>query len=461
MVRDQLPKILAALVIASGLVLPLAAQPARAADVTFGAPSATVAYGDAITFTVPMTSTAPLERVELRLRFPDSLGPFITEVPAGPAGSQTLTYRLDLAGSGHLAPNTEIEATWAAVAAPGEAPVLSASDTIRYTDTDHDWRTLKGDLVAVHWYEGGEAFARRALDIGDKAVKDTAKLLGVTESEPVDFFIYGDEASFRKALGPGTRENVGGQARSDIRTLFALITPDAIDDPWVGVVIPHELVHLVLDTAVRNPYRFPPRWLNEGLAVYLSEGYKRGDRALVEASALNGDLLPLTALAGQFPTEPDKTYLAYAESVSAIDHLVRTDGERALLDLVAAYADGPTDDEAFTRALGRDLGAFQDGWLAELGAPAPVQYGPAANPPGAIPPGWDAPAPGAGPAATAAAPVPTGSPASALPSAAPAAPGEAPTQGGSETVLVLGAVALVVLVVIAGMVVARRRTAGP
>jgi hypothetical protein len=37
-------------------------------------------------------------------------------------------------------------------------------------------------------------------------------------------------------------------------------------------VVPHELVHLVFDTAVKNPYHFPPRWLNEGLAVYLSEG---------------------------------------------------------------------------------------------------------------------------------------------------------------------------------------------
>ena len=38
------------------------------------------------------------------------------------------------------------------------------------------------------------------------------------------------------------------------------------------VVVPHELTHLVFDTAVTNPYHFPPRWLNEGLAVYLSEG---------------------------------------------------------------------------------------------------------------------------------------------------------------------------------------------
>ena len=214
----RLPRMVAALLLAAGLLLPATAQPARAADVMFGAPAATIAYGDAITFSVPISSTAPLERVELRLRFPDSPGPFITEVPVGPAGAQTLTYRLDLTGSGHLAPNTEIEATWAAVVAPGEDPVLSASDTIRYTDTDHDWRTLKGDLVVVHWYEGDEAFARRALEIGDKAVQDTAKLLGVTETEPVDFFIYADEASFREGTGsrhPRERGRPGAVGHQD------------------------------------------------------------------------------------------------------------------------------------------------------------------------------------------------------------------------------------------------------
>ena len=63
----------------------------------------------------------------------------------------------------------------------------------------------------------------------------------------------------------------------------------------------HELVHLVFDTAVTNPYHFPPRWLNEGLAVYLSEGYKASDRAAVESAARDG-LFPLDGLVGQFPT---------------------------------------------------------------------------------------------------------------------------------------------------------------
>ena len=451
-------RLLAAALLAASALLPAAASPARAADITFGTPEADVVYTEGITFSVPLTASVPAERVELRLSYPGSLGPFIEEVPAGPSGNESLSYRLDLTGDSHLVPNSTIQATWAAVPAGGGEPVLSKSMTVRYEDTSKKWRTLKGDLVVVHWYDGSEAFARRALRIGDDAVKKTAALLGVTETEPIDFFIYGDEAAFRTALGPGTRENVGGQAHADIRTLFALIEPSAIDDTWVRVVVPHELTHLVFDTAVDNPYRFPPRWVNEGLAVYLSEGYTPGDRNLVADAVDRRELLPLTALTGQFPTDPEKTYLAYAEAVSAIDHLVRTDGEPALYALVDAYAAGLTDDEAFTKALGRDVEAFQAGWLAELGAETPVRLGPVANPPGPVPPGWDAPVPGASPGSTPGSASPQ--PGASQGSSTSREPVDA-ANSASDAPFLLAALGGVVLVVIVGMVVARRRSAVP
>lgn len=425
-----------------------------AADVTFGAPDASATFGESIEFRVPFTGGAEVSRVELRLLFPDAVGPYVVDIPAPAGGQQTLRYTLDLAGGGHLVPNTTIEATWAAVTAGGTT-VTSRSTTIRYSDTSQDWKTVSGDVVTVHWYEGGQAFGRRALDIAEQAMRDTGALLGVTETEQVDFFIYGDQAAFRGALGPGTRENVGGQAHSDIRTLFALITPDAIDQPWVGVVIPHELVHLVLDTAVENPYRFPPRWLNEGLAVFMSESYTPADRRLVEAAVTSGDLLPLDALGGQFPTDADLTSLAYAESVSAVDHLVRTNGRDALFGLIGAYKDGLTDDEAFTRVLGRDFASFQEGWLAELGADPPVRYGPQPAPAGPLPGGWSGPGqtpvPGATPGAGTAAPGET-------PAATPvAAPADSSGSGGSGGLVVLAGVVAVFAVAI-GLLVANRRS---
>jgi hypothetical protein len=387
----------------------------RAADPVFGTPTIDAAFGEGVELTQPVRLDEIPFRVELLVTVGTAPPLVIETAPPTTTGEVVLrgTY-----AEGHILPNTPVEARWRITPTPDGDPVTGPSASTVYADDRFAWQTVSGDVVRVHWYEGSQAFAERALDIGETAVRETAALLGVTEDEPVDFFIYADQAAFYDALGPGTRENVGGQANADIRTLFALITPNEIDDPWVGVVIPHELVHLVFDTAVQNPYHFPPRWLNEGLATYLSEGYTAGYRADVERAAGADALIPLDGLGGQFPTTPDGFFLAYAESVSAVDFLIRTHGQDALLTLIDAYADGRTDDEAFQLAIGQDVAAFDAAWLGDLGMDVPARVGPVPAPAGPRPadwgPGGASPLPGAtsgtGPAVTPV-PAPGGEPA--------------------------------------------------
>ena len=212
--------------------------------------------------------------------------------------------------------------------------------TVHYDDTRFDWQVLAGDLVTVHWVQGPEAFGRRGRRIAEDAVRNVSGLLGVTESDRIDFFVYPDQTSFYDVLGAAARENIGGVAQPEVRTLFAKIEPNRLNDSWVGVVIPHELTHLVFDTAIRNPYHDPPHWLDEGIAVYLAEGYDPADRNAVEDAAASGTLMPLKALVGQFPTTEENFRLAYSESVSAVDLLVKRFGESAMVKLVRSYADG-------------------------------------------------------------------------------------------------------------------------
>jgi hypothetical protein len=432
--------LLGVLLLAS-LALPIAT---RAAEPTFGTPTYSSTFGDAIHLTQPVTIDGAVDRVEVLVTFADAIGPVVYEVPVpSTTGVVTLTHDIRVSGEDHLHPNTPIVARWRLTMDGADQPVEGPEVRGRYADDRFPWQTLTGDIVRVHWYEGSQAFGQRALQLGEQAIADTEQLLGVHEDQPVDFFIYADQASFYDALGPGTRENVGGQANTEIRTLFALIPPGQIDDAWVGIVIPHELVHLVFDTAAANPYHFPPRWLNEGLAVYQSQGYVTSDRALVERTAKDGGLIPLVGLGGQFPTTQDGFFLAYAESVSAVDYLVRTHGQDALVSLVRSYADGRTDDEAFSAALGVDLAGFDEAWLADLGAEPPVRTGPEAAPPGPVPAGW------------AAAPAVPG--ASALPATSSARP--APRDAGAGATIVLVVTLLIVLVAVIALVLRRRRPA--
>lgn len=430
------------------LVLSLAPVASAATWASFGTPTAKSTYGTGIQFSQPVTIDKPVARVELLLTVADAIGPTVIQLPAPTAtGPTVLRHLLDTSGDGHLLPNTPIVARWRLVAADDSidvevGPVLR----LTYADDRFQWQTEAGALVRVHWYEGTTDFGQRALKIGEDGVRQASDLLGVTESKPVDFYVYADQTAFYDALGPGTRENVGGEADAGIRTLFALIPPSQINDAWVGIVIPHELTHLVVNTAAGNPYHFPPRWLNEGLAVYESQGYDASDRGLV-ADAVGADtLIPLDGLIGQFPTSADGFFLAYAESVSAVDFMIRTYGNDALVAVIRSYKDGRTDDEAFQKGLGVDTTAFGVAWMADLGAKAPTRYGPQPAAAGPIPSAWLTETGAAPPTASAA-----GGPVST--SAGPASPAPAGSQGDS-TVAILAVLGIGVVVVV--LLVARR-----
>ena len=144
----------------------------------------------------------------------------------------------------------------------------------------------------------------------------------------------------RSDRAPG-RTSVGRRTPTSERCSRCITARSRSTTPGSAIVIPHELTHLVFDTAASNPYHFPPRWLNEGLAVYLSQGYDASDRAPWSGGGDPGTLIPLDGLTGQFPTSFERFSLAYAESVSAVDYLVRTYDQDALVSLIRSYADGP------------------------------------------------------------------------------------------------------------------------
>ena len=158
--------------------------------------------------------------------------------------------------------------------------------------------------------------------------------------------------------------------------MFALIGPDDVTDPWVGIVIPHELTHLVFDTAVDNPYHFPPRWLNEGVAdVPVARATRR---RIAAPSRRRPRRRPAHArcerLGGQFPTTrravlPGLRGERVGRRLPRPRRTARTRSSRSS----SSYADGVTDDEAFTAAVGVDLAGFERAWLDDLGAAVPTR----------------------------------------------------------------------------------------
>ena len=393
-----------ALLVAGLLGSAFAASPASAAEPTYGQPSAATTLAEPLVFTSTITGD-DIAAVEVLVRLAgEETTVVVAAQPAAEPGTWQATAEIDIATSslcacladGHSPPNTRFEYQFRVRAADGTTTLGPVGEGI-VSDERFAWQTLEEDLVRVHWYEGDAAFAQSALDVANGAIDRAGELLGTTLPEPVDLFVYATEEAMRSAISPN-RENVAGQAHSSIDTMFVWIPPGQSAAGFAGPLVAHELTHLVMNEATDNPYSGVPRWIDEGVAVYLSEGYNQTWRAPVEAAVRNGTLIPLDGLRGFFPSSADQFYLAYGESTAAIEFFTRTYDEPTLWALVRSYKDGLSDDEAFIAATGQDVAAFNALWFESLGAEVPDPVGPQPGPAGPTPSAWqpvDGPSPSA------------------------------------------------------------------
>jgi hypothetical protein len=368
-----------AVLLCAFVALLIAPGVATGASVAFGTPTAKSTFGKSIVFTQPY-SGGGIAEAQIVIELPGDIGPSVSALQN--QGSSALTYTLDTS-SGDLAPFQPVTAHFQAVFADGTVQA-GPHIHVTYADDRFTWKAKSGKLVTIHWFQGTDAYAQQLLAYGEQGFAKSAAFLDINETKPVDFYIYPSQSAFQAGLS--VPETIGGQTQPSYRTCFALVAPN--DLGYGSTVVPHELTHIVFSDITDNPYHSPPRWLNEGLAVYLSEGYGSSDRQLVSRAVKDGSLVPLPALAGYFALDQARIYLSYAESVSAVDLMVRKYGKSAVQKLVKAYGNGATDDEAFKAAFGIDTAAFNKAWLADNSVAASATYGPRPAPTGPIPPGW-------------------------------------------------------------------------
>ncbi len=448
-------RIALAVALALGALLPATA---RAQDVVFGEPTARAVVGEPLTLTSTVSGDVAAVDVVVRLEGNET-SIIVDAQQVEPAGTWQVQQELDIASSAFCAclqegpspPNTRFEYQFRAHAADETVSVGPVAGAV-VEDERFEWRVLEQDLVIVHWYAGDDAFAADVAQIANGAVDQASELLGVTMADPVDFFVYDTQQALLEAVSP-SRENIAGQFNPAIETMFGHIPADQSAGEFAGEIVRHELTHWVFEEATANPYHAPPRWLDEGVAVYLSAGYTSYWRGPVDAAVANNTLIPLQGLRGLFPSTPDGFFLGYSEAVAGVDFFVRTHGEERLWELVNSYAEGLSDDEAFTRATGGDVEEFNRAWFASLGLTPPGPAGPQPGQPGREPAEWEGNAPSSS-APPSNGPAPTGP----APTAAPSAPTSRSDMTGTYVV-----VGLLLLLIVGGgiaLIVARQYNKG-
>ncbi|MFN2483913.1 MAG: peptidase MA family metallohydrolase [Candidatus Limnocylindria bacterium] len=328
-------------------------------------------FGESVTFSVELEGGAP-DELDLLLRFADSEVTFVQPVEL--RGSRA-EYVWD-AGEDYIAPNTPISYQWRARETGADDAVFSREATILYDDDRPrlDWDVLETEHVRVHWYGGDRAAAERMGGVTSAAVQQAEELFDADLGARVDIFVYHSRDEFFGALEPAAREWVGGEARPEIRTIYAWL--EAGSEAYMEVLIFHEVAHMVFADAKANPYHEPARWLNEGLAVWSEEQGATDENAFVRDAASDGRLVGFDAIVEQFPTGSDEVDVAYSQSAAFMDYIITTYGRDSIARICTAYRSGSTDAEALEEATGTPLDEIIAAWFSEFGMTVPPAIDP-------------------------------------------------------------------------------------
>ncbi|HOS96029.1 MAG TPA: hypothetical protein PLR71_02855 [Deltaproteobacteria bacterium] len=152
------------------------------------------------------------------------------------------------------------------------------------------------------------------------------------------------------------------------RMLMVIDYPRSSTGPFTArAILKHELCHLLLHRHI-GPM---PRWLDEGVCQWASDGYgelfseHRGTS--LQWASISGGLLPLSGMERSFPQDERGLVLAYEQSRSIIDFIAARYGANGITNLLMALKQERSVQGATILSLGIPVQVLERDWRQSLG----------------------------------------------------------------------------------------------
>jgi hypothetical protein len=226
-------------------------------------------------------------------------------------------------------------------------------------------RILERGEVVVLYEESLKAAAEEAVDIYPIVKKELEKILKWRVNFRPTVFLVKRSETFQRMAG------------SDIVVAFAVPQKKLIvidhsrmkTDPFtIEVTLKHELCHLLLQHHIIHQNL--PRWLNEGIAQWVSGGISEiimhQKKSLLNEATLAGRYVGMRALTNRFPMERKSLFLAYEASKSLVEYIINQYGMDKLLMTLGYLKDGDGPDEALLKGLSIPFEELEREWHQDL-----------------------------------------------------------------------------------------------
>jgi hypothetical protein len=128
----------------------------------------------------------------------------------------------------------------------------------------------------------------------------------------------------------------------------------------------HELAHLLLYHYLGANYYSLPSWFNEAVAMWQAKEWSFDEGSLLSRALIFHSLIPLSELAGSFPSDYNRARLAYTEALSFFLYLRDRKGEEGIRALLYQLKQGKEFTTAFSLAFGGKPEEIEAKWLSSL-----------------------------------------------------------------------------------------------
>jgi len=130
----------------------------------------------------------------------------------------------------------------------------------------------------------------------------------------------------------------------------------------------HELAHILLHQEIEDSAL--PKWLDEGVAQWASGGMadilRTGEKDLLQQAVLSHRMIALKDITATFPVSPNRLILAYEESKSFTEFILKHYGEAKLRLILQGLAKNETIEETVYNNLGISLDGLEQQWKESL-----------------------------------------------------------------------------------------------
>lgn len=341
---------------------------------------AVIAFPDTVTFSATLQSSAVITSVTLEYgNEQQTCGEVVAKAYPQfmPSNSVNVEWTWNMRQSGSLPPGARLWWRWRYADESG-AQFTGETQTAVWLDDTHDWQTLSGENLRLHWYGMDRSAAQTMLEAGLESLRRNREWTGLEPDGAIDVYLYPNYNDMRDAIlyEPAW---TGGLAFSDFNIVIMGLSGG--DTTWDKNTIIHELTHVLVGHFAFSCIGALPAWLNEGLAMFSEGGLSAGMQSQLDGAVRGNSLQSIRSMSGGFSEIPERATLAYAQSYSVVKFMIETYGQENLIQFLVALRDAKPVDAALHEVYGLDTEGLEDAWRASLGLPPrPVQPQPTIQP---------------------------------------------------------------------------------